>query len=238
MLALVAHGSGRRREIRRVTLLGMTALYAETAKRRDAERVARELTRLRVDRVCFAEGYPYKDAFHESLSFREADAYGLVAALLTDVAQTLSDKHAAAYLCGNATRECDEALETLCLHNRWLMVDGCRSSALEDLRRRTGVSIVESPGAERLRSARLAVFTAPPQREIELPHECVALAADLRYLAGIRGWAHVTGVEVVCSTEPILPDWFPRDALLAEAVTRGALRRDVLTIAKIFVTQS
>ena len=95
-------------------------------------------------------------------------------------------------------------LQELCHRFRYVTVvtDAGWTWALDGLRRRTGVSILEQPSPRQLQQAAVAVFFDVQPPGLELPAGCVAIGARAGALAGVRSVRKVTGLSpVTCGRE-------------------------------------
>jgi hypothetical protein len=98
------------------------------------------------------------------------------------------------------------------------------------------VSVIENPSPERVKTARLAVFTRPPERDIALDDDCVVLGEAT---ANVSGGRHVVRVDAELA-EPYLRDLRAIPAgfdlaiigspIIGEALRRGGIRKTDVTL--------
>lgn len=210
-----------------------------------ARSIARAAVKMRLEhagKVIFAAEFRYKELFLRE-GFVESDASALTAALAGRLAGRAASDSGTAALFAKAMsdRACGTLLE-LCRAFRCVMTatDSPGNPIFEELRRRTGISVVVGPTAGQLRHVDAAVFFDPPHREIRLPPSCVAVEAAPGAVRGISGPKIVSRVSLGLTGKkaPGLIPGYPAEKLLAAALDAGTLTPGEIQLREVAVAEN
>jgi hypothetical protein len=233
--------------LRRVTIespAGQDSVY-----RRNVARAAAALRRERDGRVIYSDAFRYKELFMRE-GFDEMDADALTAALAGRSASRAAgsgttvahDGTSAVLFSRHMNGDAWKTLQELCRRFRTVMaVTGADwSPALEALRRRTGVSVIEHPSTRQLTLAGVAVLYDAPPSGVNLPAGCVAVEARAGALDGSLVGRRVIGLSLglPAGGEAGLPSGFPREPIFASVLSAGTLRPEDISILDITVSES
>lgn len=205
----------------------------------------------RVHEICFAKDFPYKEellreGFAEMKSeLLKAALAGRIATMLggapNSVAEIPGDGKCALLLAGRMTAAVFGTLWELCSAFKYLMVmtETGEEGGLEELCRRTGVSVIRQPSARQLMNADVAVAYGPLSRTVVLPAKCVAYGVGDGALGGVVYERCVSGLSwaLAGGLDDMLPGRFPRDTLLSAALCAGTVRAEDILIKDIFLAR-
>lgn len=219
--------------MKRVTIKTYAGITQKEAGRRLAL-AAEELRLARAHRVIFAKNFPYREHILRE-GFEEAES-GLVTEALAGrlAAQAADGGRTAALFAERLTGPAFGTLCELCASFRfvtaWTEWSGGRT--LEELRRRTGISVLENPPISELQNADAAVFFAPPRLPAVLPEKCVAVEAVAGALEGVLYYRAVSGLTpgLKGGRETELPDCYPAAQLISSALSAGTVKTGDLEI--------
>ena len=223
---------------RRVTIENPTG--QGSILRRNIARAAAALRDERAGRIIFADGFAYKEHLKRE-GFDEMGTDALLAALAGRVAALAAPDGAAAalvarHLAGGAWN----TLRELCLRFRCVMAvtDADWNPGFAELRRRTGVSIIEHPSARQLALAGVAVLYDDLPPGVVLAEHCVAVGGAVRRRRGPRarpeGDRPVSGAAGGSGSRSAAG--FPREPILAAALSAGTLSEDDIQINGLSVS--
>ena len=228
LLALVDYKYVRPNPFRRApkawcdTVFGMRIirLTAEISRRSGrCDKSVRALIKAGADRACFSKDFPARQCF----DVREPIFSIAYEHLLPQIIEQHGFEGETALLVAGADPHSGELLRRLSQRFRYVLTTGVPRRELERLRRTVGASVIAEPEDEKTVRAELAVFLRPPML-LELSSECVALAADTRYLENVVYSRYVELPEL--DVPDMAPEGFERRVLLSEALRRGVLPWD------------
>lgn len=190
------------------------------------------LERLRIKTVCFAEEFDRRGFFLE-LGFREPDKRRLLAAKSSEIVlAACGELRSVAVISGMIDDAAVTALNTACSHFRWLMVDvGIETGRIcAELRRKTGISVLEMPGRPALRHADAAIiFRGAGERCFGAI--CVVFCADRDARQQISGGRLLEKIEFsVPVNAGRLPAGYDRVQLMAAAFDEKQIKAEELSV--------
>jgi len=238
MLALISYepAADRHRRLRRRSglrpdavekcrVLGLNCLKISVRDIREAQIVSKEAMTYGVDCAALRGDFPYTDVFSH---IRKPDESAILRSLFSRVVLDNCAKDASVYISGASM---DIGLIRLLSENNRYVIgdipDALRKRLMQDL----GITIIRRANAALAVNTKLAVLRAATPAHICLPRECVTVAFNPEYYAGVTGGRRVTGI--IAEAAGDIPPGFSRDGLIAEALLRGALSPDDIKITKI-----
>ena len=201
-------------------------------------RAALELKLSGIDTVCFGNDFPGRD-FFKDCGFKE------------QTVRPVLERGAAAVARMAARDECDtvavfsrrimraetETIKRLALDFRYVLLftGTCPAALVRDLGERMGAALIEAPSEKLLKKAGAAVFFDAPVYPVALPDGCAALTMSCGVPENVSCGKYVSGVSLGVGNdmETLLPEGYPRDALLAAMVASGAAGAESVYIEKI-----
>ena len=234
-----------------VEIMGMRALrlrmeIPEGLRRRQLEKrinMARLiLCRNKIDRVCFQNGFLYRDAFLDA-SLREMDRQLLNESMAGPIlAKASPGTEKTALFCARyALDRGERALIALCASFRHLMV--CLSGEAEpicgSIRRKYGISVIEKPTMRQLLKADTALFFTAPSCQMFLSDSCIVFAVSDEALRNVRCRRKILSVtyEIPDILRRSVPEGYSVDLFLSEALLRGTVRINEIHVKEIVINE-